>query len=225
MELVDFSAAFPSAESIKRAGFGGVIGYFSASRPGANFGAKPVTREVAHEYRAAGLELVANYQFGKDKTSDWRYGFDGGVHHAKEMLRLLREAGLEGVDCVKYAPVDSNPTLHEFNTMINPFFKGWATVVGRDKVGAYCNRNVLEWLLEDNLCSYFWQHGWDGRPPNTPLVAHPAAHILQYEIDKSRIDGIVIDRNRTLKDEFGQIGVTEDEDMRDSLFQLMGPGS
>jgi len=224
MELVDFSQRFPSAESIKRAGFGGVIGYFSASRPGANFGAKPVTRSVAAEYMNAGLTLVANYQFGKGATSDWRGGLDAGRHHAREMLRFLDLAGLRDAECVKYAPVDDNPTLYEFNTMIRPFFQGWAEVVGRRNVGAYCNTHVIDWLLEDNLCNWFWQHAWDGRAKNVPLVAHPAAHLLQYEIDKAYIDGIKIDRNRSLQADFGAIAV-DDPVWRDNLNQLMGPAA
>lgn len=225
MELIDFSVGFPSAEKIKQAGFGGVILYFSHARENW-MKAKPASESAVRRYQEAGLEIVCNYQFGKGKTSDWYEGFDGGVKHARIMQDLVTEAGLGTAKPVMYGPVDANPTLWEHNTYVAPFFKGWESVFGHDRSGAYANTHTIDWLLEDGLCSYFWQHGWDGRAPGVPLTPHPSAHLLQYEIDKSRVDNIGIDRNRSLQDYFGQVRMpSQDEDkaMSDFLYQLMGP--
>src|SRR5438128_7247928 len=124
MQLIDFSAALIDAAAIKAAGFGGVIGYFSDSRPGANFGAKPLRRDYCDRLRAAGLEIVTNYQFGKGDGSDWRGGFDAGVHHAQIALANHFAAGGPAFRPL-YAPVDSNPSLDEWNELIGPFLHGW----------------------------------------------------------------------------------------------------
>jgi hypothetical protein len=228
VELIDFSAGFPTAEQIKSAGFDGAILYFADPR--ASFlKAKPTPKRVVDEYLDAGLTIVANYQYGKGETSDWMAGYEGGLHHANRMKQILKDAGLEGVQCAKYGPVDSNPTLSQHNRMIAPFFKGWESVFGHEWSGAYANNLTIEWLIEDGLCSYFWQHGWDGRPSGTPLVPNPNAHILQYEIDKRQVGGIGIDRNRTLKPTFGQVvRRVEVEPVLDDWAavnnQWMGPG-
>jgi Domain of unknown function (DUF1906) len=221
VDLIDFSVGFPRAEEIKRAGIGGVIGYFSARRAGWML-AKPMTWQVVQDYRAAGLEIVCNYQFGKNETADWRGGHKAGVDHATRMRDMVYAAGLDPFASAMYGPVDDNPTERQYQDMIKPFFQGWQEVFGKELSGAYCNVHVLRWLQRDGLCSYFWQHGWDGRPPGQSLMAHPSAHILQYEIDKIAIDGIGVDRNRTLKEDFGQVGL-DSGDWLDNRIQLMGP--
>jgi hypothetical protein len=63
--LIDFAEQLVPPDQIKSAGYGGVVVYVSESRPGANFDFKPVTREYADALRAAGLQIVSNYQYGK----------------------------------------------------------------------------------------------------------------------------------------------------------------
>ena len=64
MRLIDFSARQIPPDAIKAANYDGVIAYVSESRPGANFGAKPITREYADALSAVGLQIVSNYQYG-----------------------------------------------------------------------------------------------------------------------------------------------------------------
>lgn len=81
MRLIDFAARKISPVDIKAAGYDGVVAYVSESRPGASFGAKPLTRDYADSLRAAGLHVVSNYQFGKPGgavPSDFSRGFVGG---------------------------------------------------------------------------------------------------------------------------------------------------
>ncbi|MBO0864975.1 MAG: DUF1906 domain-containing protein, partial [Mycobacterium sp.] len=65
MRLIDFTEHLVPVDAIKSGGYGGAIVYVSESRPGANFDFKPVTREYADALRAAGLEIVSVYQYGK----------------------------------------------------------------------------------------------------------------------------------------------------------------
>jgi hypothetical protein len=54
MSLIDFSARTIPPHLIKETGYDGVVVYVSESRPGSNFGAKPVIREYADDLRAPG---------------------------------------------------------------------------------------------------------------------------------------------------------------------------
>jgi N-acetyl-anhydromuramyl-L-alanine amidase AmpD len=199
MQLLDFSAQLIDPKAIKAAGYGGVIGYFSESRPGANFGAKPLRRDYCDRLRGAGLEIVSNYQYGKGDSSDWKGGFAAGVHHAQLALRYHHEAG--GPDRRPiYAPVDSNPTLLEWNAQIAPFLRGWASVIGPEWTGIYGNSKCIDWALEDRVASWFWQHNW-GTPKG---FVHPAAHLHQFEIDKRAVGGVGVDVNTVLKPDYGQ---------------------
>lgn len=201
MQLLDFSVAPIDPAAIKAAGYGGVVGYFSASRPGANFGAKPLTRDYCDRLRAAGLEIVSNYQFGKGPAADWRGGYDSGARHAEIAASFHEQAG--GPASVPiYAPVDDNPTLADWNSMIAPFLRGWASVLGIERTGAYCNARCIDWALEDQVATWFWQHNWSGDPSING--DHPAAHLHQIEIDKRRIGGVGVDVNDVLKPAYGQ---------------------
>ena len=200
-KLIDFSAELIEPSAIKAAGYVGVIGYFSDSRPGAHFGAKPLRREYCDSLRAAGLEIVTNYQFGKGDTSDWLGGFDAGRRHAEIALRFHTEAG--GPDGRPlYAPVDANPTLTQWNELIAPFLRGWASVVGLDRTGMYGNARSIDWALEDGVARWFWQHNWSGDPSING--DHPAAHLHQIEIDQRKVSGVGVDVNTVLKSDYGQ---------------------
>ncbi|MEV6555862.1 DUF1906 domain-containing protein [Nocardia sp. NPDC051756] len=201
MQLLDFSAALIDPEAIKAAGYAGVIGYVSESRPGANFGAKPLRRDYCDRLRAEGLEIVSNYQYGKGSTSDWFGGYDGGCRHAEIALRLHYEAG--GPDRRPiYAPVDANPDLGQWNTYIAPFLRGWASVVGLEWTGMYGNARCIDWALEDDAARWFWQHNWSGDPASNGH--HAAAHLHQIEIDKRTVGGVGVDVNEVLKPDYGQ---------------------
>ena len=65
MRLIDFTERLVPPDQIKAAGFDGVLVYVSELRPGATFDFKPVTREYADAVRAAGLQIVSCYQYGK----------------------------------------------------------------------------------------------------------------------------------------------------------------
>lgn len=200
-QLIDFSAALIEPADIRAAGFSGVIGYFSESRPGTNFGAKPLRRDYCDRLRVEGLEIVTNYQYGKGPTADWRGGYDGGARHAETALRFHFEAGGPGWRPL-YAPVDDNPTLDEWNSLIAPFLRGWASVVGPEWTGVYCNARCIDWALEDGVGQWFWQHNWSGDPSIN--FHHPAAHLHQIEIDQREISGVGIDVNEVLKPDYGQ---------------------
>ncbi len=198
--LIDFSAAFPSPQAVKDAGHKGVACYVSDSRPGTSFGAKPLTRAAADSYRAAGLEVVSIYQFGKGDTSDWLGGYDAGVKHARRALELHFAAGGPPRRPI-YMPCDSNPSLDQWNRQASPFFKGCCDVIGLDMVGLYGNSLTIAWAVQDNLATWFMEHNWGGEGRN----GHdPAAHLHQVEIDKRTVGGVGVDLDVILRADYGQ---------------------
>ena len=80
--LIDFAERRIPPDQIKSAGYAGVVNYVSEARPGANFEAKPITREYADALRAAGLHIVSNYQYGKPGWSD-AVGFHSRVRRRR----------------------------------------------------------------------------------------------------------------------------------------------
>lgn len=198
--LVDYAGGVPSASALRAAGHTGAIRYVSDRRPGAEWmTGKPMHADEASALAAAGLEVVSCYQYGKGDTSDWRGGFDAGVHHATRGLELHRAAG--GPDGRPiYASIDSNPSSVEIATQVVPYILGWESVVGHESTGVYANSGTIGSLHAAGAGAFYWQHDW-GTPEG---YVHPAAHLHQYEIDERAIDGVGIDLNAILKPDYGQ---------------------
>jgi Domain of unknown function (DUF1906) len=198
--LVDYSIGVPAAASIRAAGHAGAIRYVSDRRPGAEFmTGKPLRASEVEALRAAGLTIVSNYQFGKGPTADWRGGLEAGKRCADRGLQLHRAAG--GPDAAPiYASIDDNPSAVEFVEMIGPYLTGWQSVVGNERVGVYANAPTIELARSAGLGSYFWQHNW-GTPAG---FVHPAANLHQFEINRTRLDGVRVDLNAILTPRYGQ---------------------
>ncbi|MFC6013987.1 DUF1906 domain-containing protein [Nocardia lasii] len=197
--MVDYAAGVPSAAAIAAAGHIGVIRYVSDRRPGAEWmEGKPLLAAEVEDLWANGLSIVSNYQFGKGPTADWRGGFAAGQRHAERGWTLHAEAG--GPDTAPiYASIDDNPSQWEFDEMIAPYIEGWESVLGSDLVGIYANAPTIDRALDAGLGSWFWQHNWGSNG-----VIHDSAHLHQFEIDKRSIDGIGVDLNRVLAEDYGQ---------------------
>ncbi|WP_280496684.1 DUF1906 domain-containing protein [Nocardia asiatica] len=198
--LIDYSGGVPAATAIRDAGHLGVIRYVSDRRPGAEWMAgKPLRSAEVEDLKAAGLQIVSCYQFGKGPTADWRGGLEAGKRHAERGLALHRAAG--GPDNVPiYASIDDNPSPVDFATMIAPYLLGWQSVLGKENTGVYANTPTIDLAQTAGLASWYWQHNW-GTPKG---FVHPTANLHQFEIDKRILDGVGIDVNNVLTPEYGQ---------------------
>lgn len=198
--LLDYSGGVPDPDAIRAAGHVGAIRYVSDRRPGAEWMiGKPMLADEASALTAAGLEVVSCYQFGKAATADWRGGLEAGKRHAARGLELHRAAGgPEGRPI--YASIDDNPTSIDIVTKVVPYLLGWESVAGRENTGVYANSGTIDHLLVAGIGTFYWQHDW-GTPEG---YVHPAAHLHQFEIDKRAVDGVGVDLNAILKDDYGQ---------------------
>src|SRR6201993_2344928 len=132
VRLIDFAERRIAPDEIKSAGYAGVVNYVSESRPGANFEAKPITREYADALRAAGLQIVSNFQYGKPgwpDPSDYTRGHAGGVADAQTALRLHGAAG-GGASAPIFFSIDDNIDVNIWNGPGVDWFRGINSVMG-----------------------------------------------------------------------------------------------
>lgn len=199
-DVIDYSAGVPAAAAVRSAGFVGAVRYVSPPRDKWMVG-KPITRRETEDYRAQGLDVASNWQYGK---RDFDRGHAGGVSDAIDADRIHREAG--GPDKAPiYFSIDYNPSEDNSWDKVRSYLDGAQSVVGKERMGVYGNRQTIQKCAVDwGIGTYFWQHGWDGIGGDWTKRVHLAAHLFQYEIDKANVAGVGIDRNRVLKENWGQ---------------------
>lgn len=198
--LLDYAAGVISARDIKAAGALGSIRYVSDRRPGGEWMlGKPIQLAEARDLYEYGLKIVSNYQFGKQDTADWLGGHAAGIRHAKRGWQLHTAAG-GPIGAPIYVSIDDNPTYEQYKQQVVPYLRAWESVIGHQRTGIYANSKTIDWALQDGVGSWFWQHNW-GSPGG---VAHPEAHLHQFEIDKRKVAGVGVDLNNILKPNFGQ---------------------
>lgn len=216
MQVLDFAARLIEPAAIKAAGYGGIMIYVADSRPGANFGAKPATREYCDRVRAAGLTICSNYQYGKPNgsaPSDFTRGFDGGVLDARRAADLHERAG-GPQDAPIFFSVDDDISLGEWNDSALQWFRGINSVLEVQRTGVYGSSLVCAWAIEDGVIGtsssrgkfWAWQtKAWSGGE------REGAAVLFQSVVDTASnpgplVGGTRVDVNDVLAPDFGQWG-------------------
>jgi hypothetical protein len=214
LRLVDFAERLVPPEHIKAAGYAGALVYVSELRPGATFDFKPVTREYADALRAAGLQVVSCYQFGKPgwpTPSDFTRGYDGGVADAQTALQLHAAAG--GPDSAPiFFSVDEDIDSDTWKTLAVQWFRGINSVLGVGRTGIYGHNRACAWAIADGVIGrsttpgYWW--AWQ-----TKAWSHgerePAAVLYQSGVVTASDPGALIgdvhvDVDDVLAADFGQ---------------------
>jgi hypothetical protein len=214
IRLIDFAERIIPPDQIKSAGYGGVVVYVSESRPGANFEAKPITREYADALRAAGLEIVSNYQYGKpgwSAPSDYTRGYDGGVADAQTALQLHAAAGGANSAPIFFS-VDENIDVNTWKSVAVDWFRGINSVLGVDRTGIYGHSRACGWAVEDGVIGHSTTagHRWAWQ---TSTWSHgerePTAVLYQAVVNSPSnpgplLGGINVDVDDILATDFGQ---------------------
>lgn len=215
LQLIDFAHRLVSPEQIRAAGFAGALVYVSELRPGATFDFKPVTRDYADGLRAAGLQIVSCYQFGKpgwpNSPSDFTRGYPGGVADAQTALKLHAAAG--GPDSAPiFFSVDEDIDAAAWKNQAAPWFRGLNSVLGVQRTGIYGGARQLGWAITDGVIGHStsaghrwaWQtKAWSGEE------REPATVLFQREVVTATdpgfvIDGAHVDVDDVLAADFGQ---------------------
>lgn len=215
IRLIDFAERRIAPDQIKSAGYAGVVNYVSESRPGANFEAKPLTREYADALRAAGLHIVSNFQYGKpgwpNAPSDFTRGFDGGVADAHTALQIHAAAGGSGSAPIFFS-VDDDITADTWNSLAVNWFRGINSVLGTERTGIYGHAQACAWSINDGVIGHSSTagHRWAWQ---TKAWSHgqrePAAVLYQAVVNTPSepgplLGGIHVDVDDVLATDFGQ---------------------
>jgi hypothetical protein len=213
-KVIDFAKRKIAPDQIKAAGYDGVVVWVSESRPGANFEAKPVTREYADALRAAGLHLVSNYQYGKPgwpDPSDYTRGHDGGVADAQTAQRLHAAAG--GPDSAPiFFSVDDDIDLNTWKSVAIEWFRGLNSVLGVERTGIYGHARACGWAIDDGVIGHSttaghrwaWQtSAWSHGERETRAVLYQAV-VDSPSTPAIPLGGINVDLDDVLAADYGQ---------------------
>lgn len=212
--LIDYAMRQIPAQDIRAAGHAGVINYVSTSRPGSNFGAKPITRPYAESLTAAGLVIVSNYQYGKPggtAPSDFTRGYAGGVSDAQTAWNLHTAAG-GGRSAPIFFSVDDDINRDIWNNVALQWFRGINSVLGVQRTGVYGGVNVCQWAAADGVIGnsrtpgYRW--AWQTRSWSRGQ-RFPGAVLFQRIVSTAStpgpiVGGIEVDVNDVLAQDCGQ---------------------
>ena len=212
--LIDFAMRQIPAADIRAAGYAGVINYVSLSRPGSNFGAKPITRPYAESLTAAGLVIVSNYQYGKPggtAPSDFTRGFAGGVADAQTGWQLHTAAG-GGQSAPIFFSVDDDISRDTWNTVALQWFRGINSVLGVQRTGVYGGIDVCRWAAADGVIGnsstpghrWAWQtKAWSGSQVEPTAVLYQRI-VATASNPGPLVGGIEVDVNDVLAGDCGQ---------------------
>jgi hypothetical protein len=217
--LIDFTERLVPPDTIKSAGYDGAVVFVSESRPGANFDFKPVTREYADALRAAGLQIVSNYQYGKPgwpDASDFTRGYDGGVADAHTAQRLHAAAG-GGASAPIFFSVDEDIGPTTWKSVALEWFRGINSVLGVDRTGIYGHSRACAWAIEDGVIGrsstaghwWAWQTSAWSHGEREPRAVLYQAVVNTPSSPGPLVGGIHVDVDEVLTADFGQWGLHE----------------
>jgi hypothetical protein len=214
IRLIDFAERLVPPDQIAAAGYAGVVVYVSESRPGANFDFKPVTREYSDALRAAGLQIVSNYQYGKPgwpTPSDFTRGYDGGVADAQTALRLHAAAG-GGDSAPIFFSVDEDIDTDTWKTIAVEWFRGINSILGTARTGIYGHSRACAWAIGDGVIGrsttaghrWAWQtKAWSHGEREPTAVLYQSVVVTASEPGVP-LGGIHVDEDEVLAADFGQ---------------------
>jgi Domain of unknown function (DUF1906) len=187
---IDYSWARPRPSAIVAAGYSFVCRYVSWNTTGKN-----LTRSEADALRAAGLDIVTNWEYSAD---DALSGYSAGVENATEAHRQAVACGMPSTRPI-YFSVDFDASSAQQAT-INAYFDGIASVIGRARTGAYGGYGVINRLFNASKITWGWQtYAWSGGSWDS------RAQLRQVQ-NGITVDGADCDRNEALAADFGQWG-------------------
>lgn len=190
-QVLDYSAGFPGALSIKAAGYAGAVRYI-----GLPDRRKCTTAGELNDFLRNGLGMALVFE---EAAGNWRYGYDRGLADARKARNHANAIGFSAELPIYMAIDEDVVTPAEFNTMIQYLRGSAATLGGTDKTGVYGEADVIDRARDAGAASWFWQTKAWSRGRIT--VAH-----LRQNIGTVNVGGIGCDINEVLEPNWGQMG-------------------
>lgn len=184
---VDYSFARPSPASLAADGFTFAVRYFSHDS------GKNLTASEARALIAAGLDVVSNWESTAESALG---GHAQGVADAQAADAQHRAVGAPASRPI-YFSVDFDATPGQ-QAAINAYFDGVASVIGRERTGAYGGYYVIKRLFDAGKITWGWQtYAWSGGQWD------PRAQLRQIQ---NGILGGSCDKDQAMTADFGQWG-------------------
>src|SRR5215813_242803 len=182
---VDYAWARPSPSSLHAQGFTFACRYLSYDTSGKN-----LSHGEAQALIAAGIDVVSNWEWN---ATDALAGHARGVEHARVAEQQALSFGAPASRPI-YFSVDFDATPGEQGA-IDAYFDGVASVIGRDRTGAYGGYWVIKRLFDAGRISWGWQtYAWSGG------LWDPRAHLRQIQ---NGIAGGSLDKDEAVAADFG----------------------
>ncbi len=184
---VDYAWGDPGVSALEKAGVTFVCRYLSY--PGNTKNLRP---DEAARLLKAGIDIVTVFE---TTTARALSGYDGGAHDAfsanQQLLALGAPAGAP-----VYFTVDFDAAYEQPH--IDRYLRGAAKVIGLDRVGVYGGYWVVKRCFDAGVVKYGWQtYAWSGGR------WEPRAQLQQYS-NGHRLNGVAVDYDRAVADDFGQ---------------------
>lgn len=188
---LDYAGGRPDPQAIRAAGFDFVVRYLSDGGPG--LPGKLLTPDEADRLRAAGVDIVANWETTADRMLG---GYAAGQYDAAVALAQAQACGMSG-DRPIYFSADWD-AYESQQGVINDYLRGAAEVIGVENVGIYGGYWPLSRALDAGVAHWAWQtDAWSGGNRDDRAQLH-------QRIGTAVVGGVECDVNEALADDFGQ---------------------
>lgn len=195
-QVLDYSAGFPGALAIARAGYVGAVRYI-----GFPDRKKCTTAGELDDFSRNGLGMALVFE---DVKTAWRRGFDGGVADAKTARAHANTIGFPQGRPIYMAVDEQVLTAAELATAV-AYIKGAASQLGFTNTGVYGQFSVIEACL--NVCDYFWQcRAWSGTP-----IKYSDHRDLFQQVGTVFVGGVGCDINDISAPDWGQHNAKVDD--------------
>lgn len=195
---LDYAGGRPDPTAIAAAGYSFVVRYLSDG--GSSLPGKLLTPEEADRLRAAGVDIVGNWETTAKRMLE---GYAAGEHDAYAALSQVQLcSGNEAAPIYFSADWDATP---EEQHQINAYLQACGDVLGGPShVGIYGGYWPCTRAAEAELVGYVWQTGaWSGDNIYDSMN-------LYQRIGYVWVDGVQCDVNEARTENFGQWSWTEE---------------
>jgi hypothetical protein len=150
---VDYAWGRPSPSTLHSSGYTFAARYLSHDTTGKNLSAAEVT-----SLKNAGVDVVVVWEQG---GSDVLQGYNEGVSQATAAEQQALADGMPATRPIYFA-IDFDASASQ-ETVINAYFDGVASVIGRARTGAYAGYYAIKRLFDAGKITWGWQtYAWSG---------------------------------------------------------------
>ncbi len=186
---IDYAWGHPSVDALHGGGYAFAARYLSDDP------SKNLSASEAHELRSAGIDVVVVWEANADASLG---GYSRGVADAHAAQAQAAACG-EPAGRPIYFAVDFDASSAEQGE-IAAYFDGVATVIGRDRTGAYAGYDVLHRLFDAGRIDYGWQtESWS----NGQWESRAQLRQVAYDVS---VGGVSSDVDDAVATDYGQWG-------------------